>query len=288
MFMLSPCLDRLLANISAPTSEEQLENLVQTAISESKECSSAENRRNQWEFLLKNEVFRLAESEGSDDAYYEALRRRLDVILIFTEHDACDQTFPFTVLQDLLETQTIESCSHIFSWIEERSVRLTKGMTPQKGKALILLRTLNDLLRRLSKTGITTIFCGRILTFLSSVFPPDERSGVNLRGEYGPQWEGVTYKREEMVDKMDVDDGAEPAQAEEQKPSVGESAVEKKDVKQPRSPVATEEDKKEGEWCTVVEAFLARMLICLQSSTTRSGHCSCLSPGRLFSNRMTL
>jgi hypothetical protein len=64
-------------------------------------------------------------------------------------------------------------------------------MVPQKGKALILLRTLNDLLRRLSKMGSTTIFCGRILTFLSGVFPLGERSGVNLRGEYGPTWEGV-------------------------------------------------------------------------------------------------
>jgi THO complex subunit 1 len=105
--------------------------------------------------------------------------------------DACEQTFPFIVLQDLLETQTITSCSHIFSWIEARAQRLTDGMVPQKGKALILLRTLNDLLRRLSKMGSTTLFCGRILTFLSGVFPLGERSGVNLRGEYGPVWEGV-------------------------------------------------------------------------------------------------
>ena len=39
--------------------------------------------------------------------------------------------------------------------------------------------------------GSTTKFCGRILTFLSRVFPLGERSGVNLRGEYGPMWEGV-------------------------------------------------------------------------------------------------
>jgi len=38
--------------------------------------------------------------------------------------------------------------------------------------------------------GSTTIFCGRILTLLSGVFPLGERSGVNLRGEYGPTWEG--------------------------------------------------------------------------------------------------
>ena len=92
-------------------------------------------------------------------------------------------------------------------------------MVPQKGKALTLLRTLNDLLRRLSKMGSTTLFCGRISTFLSGVFPLGERSGVNLRGEYGPMWEGVIdidHTDTEMKaasdnelrpsDKMDVDE----------------------------------------------------------------------------------
>ena len=115
--------------------------------------------------------------------------------------DACDATFPFTVLQDLLETQTIASCSHIFSWIEDRAGPLTVGMVPQKGKALVILRTLNDLLRRLSKMGSNTIFCGRILTFLSAVFPLGERSGVNLRGEYGPAWETVEVKSDEFTEK---------------------------------------------------------------------------------------
>ena len=130
--------------------------------------------------------------------------------------DACDSAFPFTILQDLLETQTIGSCSHIFSWIETHAERLTVGMIPQKGKALVLLRMLNDLLRRLSNTGATTMFCGRILAFLSRVFPLGERSGVNLRGEYGPPWTGPTTKPQEKVeaaagegtdkDKMDVDE----------------------------------------------------------------------------------
>lgn len=115
------------------------------------------------------------------------------VLTLANISDACESTFPFTTLQDLLETQTIASCSHIFSWIESRAAQLTEGMVPQKGKALILLRTLNDLLRRLSKMGSNTIFCGRILTFLSGVFPLGERSGVNLRGEYGPTWEGVQF-----------------------------------------------------------------------------------------------
>ena len=122
--------------------------------------------------------------------------------------DVCEQIFTLSTLQDLLETQTITSCSHIFTWIESRAARLTVGL--QKGKALILLRTLNDLLRRLSKMGSNTIFCGRILTFLSGAFPLGERSGVNLRGEYGPTWEAVLFPRE----KDSRDDDTAEAQAE--------------------------------------------------------------------------
>ncbi|KAI5115877.1 hypothetical protein M0805_001137 [Coniferiporia weirii] len=221
MFSLTECLDKLLSSLPPrPISKDALDSLVEAAIAESRQqTTSTDNRRSQWEFLLRNEVYRLAESEGSfeeepDDAYYGALCDRLDVILSFSEHDACEPTFLFTVLQDLLEAQTVASCSHIFSWIERRSNRLTEGMVPQKGKALVLLRTLNDLLRRLSKTGNTTIFCGRILTFLSAVFPLGERSGVNLRGEYGPQWEGVSLKRDVVDEKMEVDDaGSERKEA---------------------------------------------------------------------------
>lgn len=55
--------------------------------------------------------------------------------------------------------------------------------------------------------GSTTIFCGRILTFLSGVFPLGERSGVNLRGEYGPTWEGVKV----IEKKGDGDENEIPA-----------------------------------------------------------------------------
>ncbi|KAG2149407.1 hypothetical protein BD769DRAFT_1624094 [Suillus cothurnatus] len=190
-----------------PFDQKLLHELVGKEVKKFQGKSSADNVKSQWEFLLKNEVFTLAATEGSalncdSTLYYDGLRDRLDLVLTFTEHDVCETTFPFTVLQDLLETQTITSCSQIFSWIESSAARLTKDMVPQKGKALILLRTLNDLLRRLSKMGSTTIFCGRILTFLR---------------EYGPMWEGVkdvekkehveTVKGPEDSQKMEVDGG---------------------------------------------------------------------------------
>lgn len=89
---------------------------------------------------------------------------------------------------------TIDACMRLFDWLESRSTRLTKNMVPSKGKALILLRQLNSLVRRVSKTGDTAQFNGRILNFLSGAFPLGERSGVNLRGDYAPQWDESVVK----------------------------------------------------------------------------------------------
>lgn len=119
-------------------------------------------------------------------------------------------------------------------------------MVPQKGKALILLRTLNDLLRRLSKSGSTTVFCGRILTFLSGVFPLGERSGVNLRGEYGPTWEDVWYPRhieDTNVEMTDIQ--REPSQSDEILEDNPMQVDSNKDTK--RTPTAQAKgDNKEG------------------------------------------
>ncbi|KAI8980599.1 UDP-glucose 4-epimerase [Trametes punicea] len=209
-------LTSLLASLPPrPIDKNTLDALVENTLEEYKPKISPDTWKNKWEFVLRKDVFDLAATEGKalkerETKYYDDLNDRLDLILTFTEHDACDQVFPLNVLQDLLETQTISSCSHIFSWIELRADRLTAGMVPQKGKALVLLRTLNDLLRRLSKMGSTTMFCGRILTFLSRVFPLGERSGVNLRGEYGPMWDGPGSKeRSDEENKMEVDESAE-------------------------------------------------------------------------------
>ncbi|KAJ7597722.1 THO complex subunit 1 transcription elongation factor-domain-containing protein [Mycena floridula] len=213
MDSLQRTLTALLESLPPPPVEQnQLTQLVKKALQESKNPrSSVEHSRNQWEYLLKNEIYKLAATEGqalkeADKTYYKKLGGQLDVILTFTELEACDQSFTFIVLQDLLETQTVTSCENLFTWIESRAARLTDGMVPQKGKALVLLRSLNDLLRRLSKMGSTTVLSGRILIFLSSVFPLAERSGVNLRGEYGPAWELKNKPMEEEENNMQVDE----------------------------------------------------------------------------------
>jgi THO complex subunit 1 len=103
--------------------------------------------------------------------------------LIFSELEIADAGLPFSLLEEMFDTMTIPQCERIFYYLESRIDRLTTGMEGGKGKALVLLRFCNELLRRLSKAE-DTIFCGRILIFLSKSFPIAERSAVNLRGDF--------------------------------------------------------------------------------------------------------
>ena len=116
----------------------------------------------------------------------------------------------------------MQSCAVFFTWLQSRYKRIVP-LVPNQGKgtnknSLALLRMLNALLKRLSKTGATE-FCGRIMTFLSDIFPLSERSGVNLRGEYGPMWEGVGWQaKEETKDEggdVKMEDSEEKPQTKE-------------------------------------------------------------------------
>jgi THO complex subunit 1 len=52
-----------------------------------------------------------------------------------------------------------------------------------KNKNLVVLRSCNELLRRLSRAE-DAVFCGRVFIFLFQSFPLGDRSSVNLRGEF--------------------------------------------------------------------------------------------------------
>ena len=96
-------------------------------------------------------------------------------------------------------------------------------MHPSKGKGLILLRLLNDLLRRLPKLkNDDIIFCGRILLFLSSAFPVGEKSGVNLRGNFN-LGKVIGFEEKPVVEEaqpMDVDEATGDDKSKVDKPDV--------------------------------------------------------------------
>ncbi|KAF9282879.1 hypothetical protein BGZ68_005694 [Mortierella alpina] len=126
----------------------------------------------------------------------DAIFRCLDLLLRCSELDLVDQSSPLNYIEELLDYQTVESSEHIYDYLESRVDRLTVNMIAGRGKGLTMLRLCNELLRRLSKAK-NTVFCGRILILLSSVFPLTERSGVNLRGDFNT--ENVTLVESEDV-----------------------------------------------------------------------------------------
>ncbi|KAK4705976.1 THO complex subunit 1, partial [Phenoliferia sp. Uapishka_3] len=157
------------------------------------------------------------------DPPYDLMCDMIDIILTCSERGQprfasklADEKLPIIAISSLVDLQTIAGCHHIFNYIESRVERITKDMHPQKGKGPPLLRLLNELLRRLPKSKAQdVIFSGRILMFLSTVFPLGEKSGVNLRGNFNigkeTVWEEPEVKVEDektgdVVVKLAADD----------------------------------------------------------------------------------
>ena len=123
----------------------------------------------------------------------------------------------FWLVEELLDTQTIDGCRIVFDYLDSRRERITAKHF--KAKNLIILRACNELLRRLSRAE-DTVFCGRVFIFLFQSFPLGDRSSVNLRGEY--HIENVTVFEElppkpelKLEDGMEVDQKEEKAETEQ-------------------------------------------------------------------------
>lgn len=120
--------------------------------------------------------------------------------------ECCEPGLIFWLVEELLDSQTIEGCKKVFDYLESRRERITAKHFKQKN--LIILRSCNELLRRLSRAE-NTVFCGRVFIFLFQSFPLGDKSSVNLRGEYHVEnvttFEHLSPKPQTPVEKMDID-----------------------------------------------------------------------------------
>jgi len=112
-------------------------------------------------------------------------------------------------VEELLDSQTIAGCRKIFDFLESRRERITAKHFASKN--LVILRSCNELLRRLSRAE-DTAFCGRVFIFMFQSFPLGDRSSVNLRGEF--HTENVTTfdvlpPKDSGDETMDIDDDAD-------------------------------------------------------------------------------
>ena len=160
--------------------------------------------------LALESAFSTHAREQAKQGSYKTLPGLLDLVLQAATSDICETKTPFVMLEDLLEATTLDECKNVWELIEERrDIMCDPKFVPEDIKRntkskLALLRIANNLLRRLSHNN--TEFCGRIVMFLAYVYPLNERSGVNLKGDVNTS---NTTEYEEEVDFVIDEDGEE-------------------------------------------------------------------------------
>ncbi|KAF2457952.1 THO complex subunit 1 transcription elongation factor-domain-containing protein [Lineolata rhizophorae] len=157
------------------------------------------------ETAARNLQYNVVAHTNIEDPAFVKVWNLLDILQILGDRDQCDPALVFWLVEDLLDSQSIDGCRKVFDYLESRRERLvTKDF--QRNKHLVVLRSCNDLLRRLSRAE-DAVFCGRVFVFLFQCFPLGDRSSVNLRGEF--HTENVTTFEEtppaESVDQVDVE-----------------------------------------------------------------------------------
>ncbi|WVQ77756.1 hypothetical protein IAR50_007446 [Cryptococcus sp. DSM 104548] len=193
-------------------------------------------------------------SEEDKDTFQVALQDRLDIVLTlyevaFTANQEIPSLEPgalfIPLMEELVELLSIATWRRLWSYIESRSERYTKGMLPSRGKSLPLLRTINAFLRFLPRTPSDLVFRGRIHQFASSVFSVADKSAINMRGDYGEVktvWEEDEAAQEEIkVDEEVKEEETQEKGAEEKGDVVMDDAENKEATPQPLTPIAPPE-----------------------------------------------
>ncbi|KAK0637251.1 THO complex subunit 1 transcription elongation factor-domain-containing protein [Bombardia bombarda] len=158
------------------------------------------------ETAVRDTFSNLIATKSIDSPDFAKVWNLFDVLCILSDSEQCDPALLFWLIEELLDSQTIAGCRKVFDFLESRRERITAKHFKQK--QLIILRTCNELLRRLSR-ALDPAFCGRVFIFLFQSFPLGDKSSINLRGEY--HVENVTtfdtkpLAAEGGAEKMDVD-----------------------------------------------------------------------------------
>ncbi|KAL8755811.1 MAG: hypothetical protein Q9199_003376 [Rusavskia elegans] len=172
------------------------------------------------ETACRNIFYDLLASTSIEETSFSQIWNLLDIVSLLSDIPLCEPGLVFWLVEELLDSQTIDGCRVVFDYLDSRRERLTAKHFKQK--QLIILRACNELLRRLSRAE-DTVFCGRVFIFMFQSFPLGDRSSVNLRGEYHVEnvtvFDKVPGKQAIISDSfdgaMDVDQAPDATRKEE-------------------------------------------------------------------------
>ncbi|KAJ5108836.1 hypothetical protein N7456_005511 [Penicillium angulare] len=157
------------------------------------------------EIAFREKFYHTVAATSINDPSFIDIWNLLDIVSIFSDNvEQCEPGLIFWLIEELLDSQTIDGCRKVFDYLEsrrERNIKVRMHTTTQRlsylrtpvltfrpkkhftKKNLAILRSCNELLRRLSRAE-DTVFCGRVFIYLFQSFPLGDKSSVNLRGEF--------------------------------------------------------------------------------------------------------
>lgn len=160
------------------------------------------------ERAARNIFYDILASTPIDHPAFVQIWNLLDILQYCGDRDQCYSGLVLLLVEELLDSQSIDGCRIVFDFLESRREVLIA--TNSKNKDLVILRSCNELLRRLSRAE-DAVFCGRVYIFLFQSFPLGDKSSVNLRGEFHVEnvttFEVSAQISEKAEDRMDVDVG---------------------------------------------------------------------------------
>ncbi|ATZ48055.1 hypothetical protein BCIN_03g03120 [Botrytis cinerea B05.10] len=194
--------------IESPLSKTELANTYERIDQIFNEAAPIETKKRSQYAIIETAVrdtFNNLLASISIETSSSRLWNLLDIISILSDDEQCEPALLFWLVEELLDSQTIAGCRRIFDYLESRREKITAKHFNQKN--LVILRSCNELLRRLSRAE-DTAFCGRVFIFMFQSFPLGDKSSVNLRGEF--HVENVTSfdtlpSNPGDVEKMEVD-----------------------------------------------------------------------------------
>ncbi|CAL3965873.1 hypothetical protein PZA11_002707 [Diplocarpon coronariae] len=169
------------STVEPPLNKSDLAELFAMVDSTFPAATSPESMKHAIETAARESFNNLLASTTIESPSFVNVWNLLDILSIMSDDDQTEPAVLFWLVEELLDSQTVAGCRKIFDYLESRRERIIAKNFALKN--LVILRSCNELLRRLSRAE-DTAFCGRVFIFLFQSFPLGDKSSVNLRGEY--------------------------------------------------------------------------------------------------------
>ena len=186
--------------------ENESANLVQHLLDLKSRSDSHQLALARLDSIFRDRFTNIVETTNISDPDFLEIWVMVDLITILSDAECCEKGLNFLLIEELLDSRTIDGCRKVFDFLEPRRERMIAKYWPEK--KLVILRCGNELLRRLSRAE-DTVFCGRVFIYMFQCFPLGDKSSVNLRGEY--HTDNVTVfdpspeKSDNAIKPMEVD-----------------------------------------------------------------------------------